>query len=43
MLDKILSIQPRISGSSGGGMSPDELVLEQSRRILSKVPEDLLR
>ena len=43
MLNKILSIQPRITGSKGAGMSPNEIVLDRSKKILEKVPEDLLR
>lgn len=42
MVEKILSIQPRVT-SGGDGLSPEELVLERARQLASMVPENLDR
>jgi len=31
MTGKVLGIQPRVSGASGGGLTPDEIVLEKAK------------
>lgn len=36
-VDTILSIQPR-EGGAGGGLTPDEIVLEKSKELLEKLP-----
>lgn len=40
MVDKILSIQPRVT-SGGDGLSPEQLVLERVRQLSGMVPENL--
>ena len=40
MVEKVLSIQPRVGGG-GGGLSPEQMVLARSKEILEQVPEDL--
>ena len=40
MVDKVLSIQPRVGGG-GGGLSPEQMVLARSKEILAQVPDDL--
>jgi len=40
MVEKILSIQPRVA-AGGGGASPEQIVLQRSKEILDKVPADL--
>ena len=40
MVDKILSIQPRIGGG-GGGLTPEQIVLERQKAILAEIPGDL--
>ena len=42
MVEKVLSIQPRVSGGSGG-LTPDEIVLEKSKRIKEQIPANLDR
>lgn len=41
MIETILSIQPRVSGSAGG-LTPDQIVLEKSKDFLDNLPELLL-
>ncbi len=43
MVGKVLSIQPRVGGSSGGGLSPDEIVLEKAKQIAEQIPANLDR
>ena len=43
MVSKVLSIQPRVGGSSGGGLTPDEIVLEIAKGISERIPPDLDR
>ena len=40
MVEKVLSIQPRVGGG-GGGLTPEQMVLARSKEILAQVPEDL--
>ena len=40
MVDKLLSIQPRVGGS-GGGLTPEQIVLERQKAILAEIPPDL--
>lgn len=41
-VNTVLSIQPRIA-SSGGGMTPDEVVLERIKQLQEEIPEPLDR
>jgi len=41
MLEKILSIQPRVTGSSGDGLSPEQMVLQRANQLASMIPESL--
>lgn len=34
MVGKVLSIQPRVTGQKGGGLTPDEIVIEKSKQII---------
>lgn len=43
MVEKVLSIQPRVGGSSGGGLSPDEIVLEKAKQLSEGIPPNLDR
>ncbi len=43
MVEKVLSIQPRVGGSGGGGLTPDEIVLEKAKAIAEKIPPNLDR
>lgn len=43
MVTKVLSIQPRVSGGGGGGLSPDEIVLEKAKAFTEKIPANLDR
>ena len=43
MVTKVLSIQPRVGGSTGGGLTPDEIVLEIAKGISERIPPDLDR
>jgi len=38
MVATILSIQPRVAGG-GGGLTPDQIVLEKQREFLEQLPE----
>jgi dynein heavy chain len=38
MIETILSIQPRVAGG-GGGLTPDQIVLEKSKDFLENLPE----
>jgi dynein heavy chain len=40
VIDTILSIQPRLS-TAGGGMTPDQIVLEKAKEILEGLPDTL--
>lgn len=40
MIETILSIQPRVSGTAGG-MTPDQIVLEKAKFFLENLPEPL--
>ena len=40
MVEKILSIQPRVTGG-GDGLSPEQLVLERARELAAMVPDNL--
>lgn len=42
MVEKVLSIQPRVSGGTGG-LTPDEIVLEKSKQIKEQIPANLDR
>lgn len=42
LVDKILSIQPRVAGT-GTGLTPEQMVLNRAKGILDNVPEDLDR
>jgi len=42
MVEKVLSIQPRVGGG-GGGLTPDEVVLEKSKAIKENIPANLDR
>ena len=42
MVEKVLSIQPRVGGT-GGGLTPEQIVLERGKSILGEIPEDLDR
>jgi dynein heavy chain, axonemal len=42
IIETILSIQPRVSGSAGG-MTPDQIVLEKAKNFLEHLPEPLLQ
>ena len=42
MVEKVLSIQPRVGGG-GGGLTPDEIVLERCKQIKETVPANLDR
>jgi dynein heavy chain len=42
LLDTILSIQPKTSGGSGEGKSPDDLVLEIAESMIEKLPNKKL-
>lgn len=37
VVETILSIQPRLSGA-GGGMTPDQIVLEKAKDLLERLP-----
>lgn len=41
MVNKVLSIQPRVAGSSGGGLTPDEIVLEKAKQLTEAIPPNL--
>lgn len=41
MVNKVLSIQPRVAGSSAGGLTPDEIVLEKSKQLTENIPPNL--
>ena len=43
MTGKVLGIQPRVSGASGGGLTPDEIVLEKAKQIMETIPANLDR
>jgi dynein heavy chain, axonemal len=43
MVDKILSIQPRVTGGAGGGPTPEQQVLQRAAQLMSMVPEFLDR
>ena len=40
IVDKVLSIQPRVT-SGGDGLSPEEIVLERARNLAGLIPENL--
>jgi len=40
MIETILSIQPRVSGTAGG-LTPDQIVLEKAKLFLENLPETL--
>lgn len=42
MIETILSIQPRVAGG-GGGLTPDQIVLEKSKDFLENLPELLIQ
>ena len=42
MVEKVLSIQPRVGGG-GDGLTPEQIVLERGKAILAEIPEDLDR
>lgn len=42
MVEKILSIQPRVGGG-GEGLTPEQIVLERGKAILAEIPGDLER
>ena len=42
MVEKILSIQPRVT-SGGDGLSPEQIVLERARHLAAMIPENLDR
>jgi|JI6StandDraft_1071083.scaffolds.fasta_scaffold42735_4 hypothetical protein len=37
-METILTIQPRVSSSSAGGKTPDEMVSEMAKGLLDQVP-----
>lgn len=43
MVTKVLSIQPRVSGGAGGGLTPDEIVLEKAKAFTENIPANLDR
>ena len=43
MVAKVLSIQPRVGGGSGGGLTPDEVVLEKAKALTENIPPNLDR
>lgn len=43
MVEKVLSIQPRMTGSVAGGLTPDEIVLEKAKMITESIPMNLDR
>ena len=43
MVEKVLSIQPRIGGGSGGGLTPDEIVLDKCKQFTERIPPNLDR
>ena len=43
MVNKVLSIQPRVGGGSGGGLTPDEIVLEKCKSFTEAIPPNLDR
>jgi dynein heavy chain len=43
MVEKVLSIQPRIGGGAGGGLTPDEIVLEKCKTFNERIPPNLDR
>ena len=43
MVEKVLSIQPRVGGGSGGGLTPDEIVLEKCKTFSERIPPNLDR
>ena len=42
MVEKVLSIQPRVGGG-GGGLTPEAIVLERGKSILAEIPDLLDR
>jgi len=43
MVNKVLSIQPRVSSGTGGGLTPDEIVLEKAKSLSERIPPNLDR
>jgi dynein heavy chain len=43
MVEKVLSIQPRLSSGAGGGLSPDEIVIEKAKYLATHIPPNLDR
>merc|ERR1711991_236086 len=43
MMSTVLSVQPRLVGSKGGGPSPEERVMDKCEEFLSALPETLRR
>lgn len=44
MVEKVVSIQPRVSGGgAGGGLTPDEIVVEKAKFFTENIPADLDR
>lgn len=43
MVDKILSIQPRVTSSAGGGLTPEQQVLQRANELYNLIPESLDR
>lgn len=41
MVDKVLSIQPRVSGGAAGGLTPDEIVIEKAKFLNENIPANL--
>jgi|Transcript_6479 dynein heavy chain len=43
MVNKVLGIQPRVASGKGGGLTPDEIVLEKAKQITEQIPANLDR
>jgi len=43
MVTKVISIQPRVAGGKGGGLSPDEIIVEKAKQITEQIPPNLER
>jgi len=41
IIETVLSIQPRVA-SGGGGLTPDEIVLEKAKEFKERLPEELV-